>query len=158
MKDDRGAFLSSILNVRKLNDLGSYLGLPSFSKNKSNDLQFLVDKVWKVVQGWKNTFFSIASKEVLIKSIRQALPTYAMSLFQLPHKLCDEITRSFARFWWGSTKEKRKIHWKSWEFLCWPKASGGLNFTDLKGFNQALISKQVWRLLYKPNSWVAEIL
>lgn len=97
--DDRGVFLSSILGVRKLNDLGHYMGLPLyFSRNKSSDLQFIVDKVWKVVQGWKNSFFSIAGKEVLIKSVGQALPAYAMSLFQLPQKLCDEISRSFARF------------------------------------------------------------
>lgn len=47
---------------------------------------------------------------------------------------------------------------KKWDFLCWPKSAGGLNFRDLKGFNQALIAKQIWRILSKSKSRVAEVL
>lgn len=32
-----------------------------------------------------------ASKEVLIKAVAQSIPTYTVSVFQLPMKLCDEM-------------------------------------------------------------------
>lgn len=50
------------------------------------------------------------------------------------------------------------IHWKSWKFLCLPKALGGLNFRELIGFNQALIAKQVWRIVNQPFSLVSKVL
>ena len=44
---------------------------------------------------------SRAGKEVLIKAVAQAIPTYTMSVFQLPSKLCEELDGLYARFWWG---------------------------------------------------------
>ena len=40
-------------------------------------------------------------KEVLIKAVAQSIPTYAMGVFQLPLKLCDELNAWCAKFWWG---------------------------------------------------------
>lgn len=71
------------------------------------------DKVWKSVQGWKSLFFSIAGKEILIKSVGQAISSYVMSVFKISKRICDEITKSFARFWWGTKENKRKMHWCS---------------------------------------------
>lgn len=136
-----------------------YLGVSSvFTRSKSKDLAYILDKVWKVAQGWKRSFFSIAGKEVLIKSVGQSIPSYAMSVFRFPKKLCEDITKIFARFWWGSKDNKRKIHWCRWDKLCLPKSLGGLNFKDLEGFNKALIAKQVWRIVSCPTSLVARFL
>lgn len=81
-----------------------------------------------------------------------------MSVFQFPKGLCDEITKSFAKFWWGSKDNKRKMHWCKWDKLGLPKSLGGLNFRDIEGFNQAVIAKQVWRLLSNPESLLARVL
>ncbi|MDO7987362.1 reverse transcriptase domain-containing protein, partial [Sweet potato little leaf phytoplasma] len=88
VNNDRKVFLSSILGVRNVTDFGNYLGVPSvFSRSKSKDFSYILDRIWKVVQGWKRSLFSIAGKEILIKSIGQAIPSYAMSVFQFPKKL-----------------------------------------------------------------------
>ena len=63
---------------------------------------------------------SKATKEVLIKAIAQAIPTYTMRVFQLPVKLCDELNSLCAKFWWGQVGNDKKIHWKSWDCLIWP--------------------------------------
>lgn len=156
---DRRLFLSNILGVNNVEDFGKYLGIPSvLSRNKSKDFSYVVDRIWRSIKGWKRSFFSIAGKEVLIKSIGQTIPSYAMSIFRFPKKLCEEITRGFARFWWGSNSTSRKIHWCKWDKLCLPKSLGGLNFRDIEGFNQSLVAKQVWRIFSNPNSLVVKFL
>jgi len=60
---------------------------------------------------------SSGAKEVLIKSVAQALPTYIMSVFQLPLALCDSMTSIIREFWWGTENGKRKMAWAAWDTL-----------------------------------------
>lgn len=77
---DKRIFLSSILEVNNVEDFGKYLGVPFvFSRNKSKDFGYIMDRVGKSVQGWKSSLFSTAGKEILIKSVGQAISFYAMS-------------------------------------------------------------------------------
>lgn len=50
----------------------------------------------KKVQGWMQQCLSAGGKEVLIKAIAQAIPTYSMSCFKLPRGLCKHIDGVFA--------------------------------------------------------------
>lgn len=47
---------------------------------------------------------SMAGREVLLKSVAQAIPAYCMSMYLFPQSLGDEIQRMFNSFWWGSNK------------------------------------------------------
>ncbi|XP_019159923.1 PREDICTED: uncharacterized protein LOC109156526 [Ipomoea nil] len=60
------------------------------------------------------------------------------------------------RYWWDSGTDRR-IHWKAWDKLCVPKKYGGLGFKDLRAFNLAMLGKQAWRMLTKPESLVARV-
>ena len=102
--------------------------------------------------GWKEKFISKAGREVLIKTMAQAIPTYAMSIFKLPKSTCDNINSLLAKYWWGQTKEERKIHWINWKKLCTQKKEGRMGFRDLHSFNLAMLSKQAWRLIHDTNS------
>lgn len=53
---------------------------------------------------------------------------------------------------------KKKFHWLSWDKLCQPKSESGLGFRNFHAFNLALLAKNVWRLIYEPDSLVAKIL
>ena len=69
--------------------------------------------MWIKLQGWKEKFLFRAGNEVLIKSVIQAIPIYMMTIFWLPCSNVDEIHAMFAKFWWESSSERKKIHWHS---------------------------------------------
>ncbi|KAM6544338.1 hypothetical protein CsatB_008785 [Cannabis sativa] len=77
-------------------------------RNKNAILGFLKDKLRKRIQGWEGRILSRAGKEVLLKSIAQALPNYAMSVFLLPLDTCKELERLMAKFRWHSNSSSGK--------------------------------------------------
>ena len=104
------------LSVEARNE--KYLGLPVYmGKSKEKTFAYLKDKVWRRVQGWKEKLLSKAGKEVLIKAVAQAIPSYAMSCFDLTKTLCDDISKMICRFWWAQQDDEKKIHWLSREKL-----------------------------------------
>ncbi|XP_041009473.1 uncharacterized protein LOC121253538 [Juglans microcarpa x Juglans regia] len=80
-----------------------------------------------------------------------------MNVFKLPRRLCKEISALLGNFWWGKNKDRKGIHWKSWDCLAGAKNSGGLGFRNLEDFNVALLGKHVWRFLNDPTSLVAQV-
>lgn len=78
--------VGSIMGVRMEGDAGNYLGLPSLvGKNKRDILGFIKSKIVTIISSWNHNFLSRAGREVLIKSVIQAIPSFAMNLFLL-HK------------------------------------------------------------------------
>ncbi|XP_027182362.1 uncharacterized protein LOC113780787 [Coffea eugenioides] len=94
----------------------------------------------------------------MLKFVALALPTYTMSCFKLPKKLCKEINSTMANYWWGKENGKNKIHWKAWNKMSRDKQAGGLGFKDLEAFNLALLGEQIWRQLTQPNLLVNRVL
>jgi hypothetical protein len=107
---------------------------------------------------WSDRLLSQAAKEVLIKPVVQALPTYVMSVFKLPFSLCDSLEKHSRAFWWGAGRGKRKVHWLPWQQLTKPKSYGGLGFESMRFFNQALLANQAMHLLVYPDSLCTRVL
>lgn len=95
---------------------------------------------------WKEKLLLKAGKEVLIKEVAQAIPTYTISCFKLSDTLCEELMSTICNFWWGQKQDEKKMAWMNWDKFCMPKACGGMGFKLLKPFNLALLAKRGWRL------------
>ncbi|KAL6549238.1 hypothetical protein OROHE_009083 [Orobanche hederae] len=141
---DKIDLLQNIMGIKTVAEHSFYLGLPIFSVQKKRlQFDFLREKVGRRVESWKNKLFSSGGREVLVKSILQAIPIYAMSCFRIPTGVCLEIERLCQNFWWGDSESKKTIHWSKWNELCIPKSQGGLGFRRLELLNRALLAKQV---------------
>lgn len=136
-----------------------YLRLPPMvGRGKKKAFNHIKDQVGRKIVGWKGKLLSNVGREILIKVVAQATPTYTMNYFKLPNSLCSKINSMVGGFWWGNKDKERKIPWVSWKNLCKPKVDRCMGFWDLKAFNLALLAKQGWRILQNPTSLVHRVL
>jgi hypothetical protein len=57
------------------------------------------DKIRKKIQGWMERRLSAGGKDILTKSVAQAIPIFFMACFLLPKGLCDQINTMIRKFW-----------------------------------------------------------
>jgi hypothetical protein len=90
---DRGKVMQ-VLQVSNTIVEEKYLGLPTPEGRMSQD-KFKSTKEWlvKKCSSWVEKNMSMGAKEVLIKSVAQAIPAYVMGVFKLPATTCNELTQ-----------------------------------------------------------------
>ncbi|KAK4400750.1 putative mitochondrial protein [Sesamum angolense] len=83
--------IATELTIRKENRMELYLGLPSqVARSKRVLFGVIRDRIWTKITEWHEKL-SQAGKEVLIKSVIQAIPSYAMGCFRLPVSLLKKV-------------------------------------------------------------------
>ncbi|KAL0327910.1 UNVERIFIED_CONTAM: putative mitochondrial protein [Sesamum calycinum] len=95
--------LAAELTIRRENKLELYLGLPTRVARSKRDLFATIrDRIWQKITGWNDKLLSQVGKEILIKAVLQAVPSYAMGCFRLPVSLLKELQGMISRFWWSN--------------------------------------------------------
>ncbi|KAL0885155.1 hypothetical protein Bca101_009137 [Brassica carinata] len=147
------------LGIEKEGGAGKYLGLPEhFGRRKKDLFTGIVDRIRVKAASWSSRHLSSAGKLVMLKSVLTAIPSHSMTCFLLPRSLCDRIQSALTRFWWDASPDQKKMCWVAWDKLTKPKALGGLGLRDIRAFNTALLAKQAWRILTKPDCLLARVL
>jgi hypothetical protein len=150
--------LSGIMGVKHVMGTGRYLGLPSMvGRSKKATFGFIKDRIWKRINSWRGRALSKAGKDVMIKSVLQAIPSYFMSVYLIPDSIISDIERMINVFWWGDGSNNKGIRWLAWEKLAKPKAIGGLGYRDFHAFNMSLIAKQAWKFVVEPDKLVSRV-
>ena len=138
--------------------MGSYLGLPeNLVGSKIQVFGFVQDRLNNRVNGWTFKFFTKRGNEVIIKSVIMAMPNHTMSCYRLPKATAKKLTSAVAQFWLSPGGSTRGLHWKSWDKAWVSKEYGGLGFKDITDFNTAMLGKQFWMLIEKPNTLFSRV-
>jgi hypothetical protein len=88
-----------------------YLGLPTaVGRSTKEAFERIPSKVSGLTRGWGEKLLSGASRETLIKSVAQAIPTYSMSYFLFSPATCKKITTTASNFWWSNKSNRRGLH------------------------------------------------
>jgi hypothetical protein len=159
VKDYAQISIIQTVGMKKVESFSKYLGMPThLGRSKRQVFEFIQDRILKKLNGWKEKHLSFTGRSILIKVVAQSIPTYIMSGFLLPKNFCKHLEKLICDFWWGSNTDSKKCHWIKWAKLCKSKVEGGMGFRDLRAFNLALLSKQVWRIQTQNNTLMARVL
>ena len=76
-----------------------YLGLSSLmGKHKKASFDYIKERIWRKLQGCEEKLLSQAGREIPIKAVVQAIPTYRRSCFMHPRSLYHEIEALIPKF------------------------------------------------------------
>lgn len=111
VKDDVKKLEGDKLRMRIPTNPKKYLGHPMMvGKKKKWAFSNYADKYRAKIENWGTCFLSPGGKEVLIKSILQSLPIYAMQVFLFPKSFTLELENILNRFLWRNLNTQKGIH------------------------------------------------
>ncbi|GJN06932.1 hypothetical protein PR202_ga24709 [Eleusine coracana subsp. coracana] len=156
--EDQVAEFISVLGCRREGFPQTYLGLPlSSEKLHLSAFAPLICKFDKHLSGWEASLLNPNARTVLVNTVLDSLPTYAMMVLELPPGVLAAIDSLFGAYIWsGEENTSGATCMVAWDRVATPKHCGGLGVRDLRAQNQCLLLKLLHRLnSIGDSSWVA---
>lgn len=148
---------TNFMRIMQVDEAGheeKYLGCP-VRVDGTNCFDYLIDKFERRLNHWKANFLSHAGRLVLIKSVLDSMPIYAMGTILLPKKVVKKLTAISRNFFWGGSHDKRSMAYVAWGKITQPKGMGGLGLRSIEEMNKALVLKVIWKLASNADAqWV----
>lgn len=110
------------------------------------------------ITGWNAKLPSTSGKDLMLKTMAQALPMYVMSMLKLPREVCNRLMAMMMHFWLAGFGEGKDVHWCLKDRIMRRKEIHGLGFKDMELFSYAMLAKQARNLICKPNILCAKFL
>ncbi|KAL0446066.1 UNVERIFIED_CONTAM: hypothetical protein Slati_1734500 [Sesamum latifolium] len=99
VEEDTRTALTQILGISVVSKHEKYLGLPTvLGRSKKEMFDTIKDRIWKKLHTWSSKKLSQAGRAVLLKTVLQTIPTFAMSCYRLPETLLKELESLMADF------------------------------------------------------------
>ncbi|CAI0460218.1 unnamed protein product [Linum tenue] len=148
------SYFAAIFGCKWSSESPKYLGYPLGAKpNDRSVWDGIVEKYQNRLNGWGSRKLSYGARLVLINAVLSGSPTYLFSLFKAPKGVIKDLEGYQRRFLWNGKSEGNKMALIEWEWCKSPVKKGGLGIHDLERFNDALLSKWLWRFATERDSW-----
>lgn len=92
-------------------------------------------------------FLSLAGRQVLIQSVINSIPNYAMQTMYLPKGVCDTIDKLTRNFLRGGDGQNIKVSLVKWRDATRLKEEDGLGLKSVRHMNVAFLTKLGWRII-----------
>jgi hypothetical protein len=116
-----------------------------FDTLRREDIQPVVDIIFKRIIGWSGRLLSYSARFILLKSFLPSIPIYLMFVIKFSRWTIDAINSQMSNFFWNDKEEKHKYHLSNWQSLTQNKDHCGLGISDLMMFNLCLLASWVQR-------------
>ncbi|KAL0405499.1 UNVERIFIED_CONTAM: putative mitochondrial protein [Sesamum latifolium] len=135
----------------------------------TQDAMNCVEQIWQVFEEASGLMVNLEKSSIAfsrntsidlqadLANILGAMPMFVMGCFLVPTTICRELEGMMADFLWHN-KESKRVHCLSWDKLCARKEEGGLGLQNLGAFNQAMLAKELWRIITNPNALLSQLL
>ncbi|KAF7831985.1 uncharacterized protein G2W53_014318 [Senna tora] len=98
-----------------------------------------------------------AARTTLTKAVVSATPLYHMQHTWLSHSEAAKCDATMRDFFWGRWNDSKSPIMISWKKLCKDQRDGGMGFREMLKINEALLAKQLWRILTLEESLVSKV-
>ncbi|KAL6565077.1 hypothetical protein OROMI_016527 [Orobanche minor] len=131
-----------------------YLGVPLWKGFQSFEMYSpLISKIKTKILNWNHHLLSTGGRLELIKSVLNSIAFFSLQVLKPPENVIIALERIFNKFLWGTSDNRRRLHWAAWSRLCYPTDEGGLGCRDLHDLIRAGICKMWWRFRTSDNIW-----
>lgn len=133
-----------------------YLGILIVVKKLSIALCWpLVEKITARITCWSARLLTCADRLQLIKVVVFGMQSYWAQVFFILKKILKYIEAICRSYLWTCQAEISKKEPFSWDKVCLPQVTDGLNMINLILWNKAAITKHLWALTMKKDClWI----
>nr|XP_027068031.1 uncharacterized protein LOC113693644 [Coffea arabica] len=145
--------VTRVLGFRRQSFPFIYLGAPIYKGRRRGFLfDDIISKMRARLGHWSTKLLSFGGKLVLARHVLASFPMYLLQVLNPPKAVTTRLGKICNAFLWDD-KGERRIHWSSWDKMCFPIDEGGLGFRSFTDMARAFAVKLWWRFRLGESIW-----